>query len=91
MASSYRFVVSGQVQGVGFRYTALAMAQRLKLSGWIGNRADGAVEGVAAGAPEQLDAFRAWLTRGPPAARVASVEWTGSDEPTGVGFTIQGR
>jgi acylphosphatase len=90
MASSYRFVVSGQVQGVGFRYTAVAQARRFGLSGWIGNRADGAVEGIAGGAPEELDAFRAWLTRGPPAARVAAVEWTESDEPTGVGFTIQG-
>ena len=89
MASSYRFVVSGQVQGVGFRYTALAQAQRLGLSGWVGNRADGAVEGIAGGAPDKLDAFRAWLTRGPPAARVASVEWTASDEPAGAGFLIR--
>ena len=89
MASSYRFVVSGQVQGVGFRYTALAQAQRLGLSGWIGNRADGAVEGLAGGAPDQLDAFRAWLTRGPPAARVASVEWTETEESTEPGFRIQ--
>ena len=89
MASSYRFVVSGQVQGVGFRYTALAMAQRLGLSGWVGNRADGAVEGLAAGAAEQLDAFRAWLTRGPPAARVDQLDWTESAEPAGTGFEIR--
>ena len=89
MAASYRFVVSGQVQGVGFRYTALAQAQRLGLSGWVGNRADGAVEGLAGGAPDKLDAFRAWLTRGPPAARVASVEWTESGEPAGAGFAIR--
>jgi len=89
MAASYRFVVTGLVQGVGFRYTALAQAQRLGLSGWVGNRADGAVEGIAAGAPDKLDAFRAWLGRGPPAARVANVEWTESAEPAGPGFTIQ--
>lgn len=90
MTASYRFTVSGLVQGVGFRYSALAQARRLGLTGWIGNRADGAVEGVAGGAPEQLDAFRAWLMRGPPAARVEAVDWTESDETTGVGFDIRG-
>ena len=89
MPSSYRFTVSGLVQGVGFRYTALAQARRLGLTGWIGNRADGAVEGLAAGAPAQLDAFRAWLGRGPPAARVENVEWSESAEPAGPGFDIK--
>jgi acylphosphatase len=90
MTASYRFTVSGLVQGVGFRYSALAQARRLGLTGWIGNRADGAVEGMAGGAPEQLDAFRAWLMRGPPAARVEGVEWLESAEPAGPGFEIRG-
>ncbi len=90
MSSSYRFTVTGQVQGVGFRYTALAQARRLGLTGWVGNRADGAVEGIAAGVPEQLEVFRAWLRRGPSAARVEAVEWTESGEPPGVGFEIRG-
>jgi acylphosphatase len=89
MPSSYRFVASGLVQGVGFRYSALAQARRLGLTGWIGNRADGAVEGLAAGEAPQLDAFRAWLTRGPPAARVQGVEWVESAEPAGPGFEIR--
>lgn len=89
MASSYRFVVSGQVQGVGFRYTALAQARRLGLAGWVGNREDGAVEGVAGGADEALARFRAWLERGPPAARVEHVEWQAGDAPAGPGFEIR--
>lgn len=89
MAPSYRFTVSGQVQGVGFRYSALAQARRLGLTGWIGNRADGVVEGLASGAQDKLEQFRTWLQRGPPAARVQRVEWQASDEPAGAGFEIR--
>lgn len=74
---------------MGFRYSALAQAQRLGLSGWIGNRADGAVEGVASGAADRLDAFRAWLQHGPRMARVERVEWSESAEPSAAGFVIR--
>jgi acylphosphatase len=89
LPSSYRFTVSGQVQGVGFRYTALAQARRLGLAGWVGNRADGAVEGMASGTDEALGRFREWLQRGPPAARVERVEWQASEVPAGAGFEIR--
>ncbi len=89
MASSYRFVVSGQVQGVGFRYTAMAHARRLGLAGWVANRADGAVEGVASGADAALAQFRDWLGRGPPAARVQGVEWEAGEGPVTGGFEIR--
>jgi len=89
MPPSYRFTVSGLVQGVGYRYSAVAQARRLGLSGWIGNRADGAVEGIASGAQDQLERFRAWLQRGPPAARVEGVEWVASAESAGPGFEIE--
>jgi len=89
MASSYRFVVSGQVQGVGFRYSAMAQARRLGLAGWVANLADGAVEGVAAGADESLAQFHAWLQRGPPAARVKGVEWQAAEAPLEAGFEIR--
>lgn len=89
MASSYRFVVSGQVQGVGFRWSAVSQAQRLGLGGWIANRADGAVEGVAGGADERLEAFRAWLQQGPRGAQVERVEWTQVAEQAGSAFEIR--
>jgi acylphosphatase len=89
MASSYRFVVSGQVQGVGFRYSAMAQARRLGLTGWVANLPDGSVEGVAAGPDEALRQFRDWLRRGPPAARVKGVAWDGAVAPVENGFEIR--
>ena len=90
MPSSYRFTVTGQVQGVGFRYTALAQARRLGLAGWVRNREDGAVEGVASGDELALARLREWLQQGPPAARVERVEWAEATEAPGVeGFEIR--
>lgn len=89
MASSYRFVVSGQVQGVGFRYAAMAQARRFGLAGWVANLPDGSVEGVAAGPDAMLGQFREWLQKGPPAARVQRVEWQASEAPLEAGFEIR--
>lgn len=89
MASSYRFVVSGQVQGVGFRYSAMAQARRLGLKGWVANLSDGSVEGVAAGADQALGQFHDWLRRGPPAARVQRVDWQAAEAPVETAFEIR--
>ncbi|MGH8482425.1 MAG: acylphosphatase [Nevskiaceae bacterium] len=89
MAASYRFTVSGQVQGVGFRYSAMAQARRLGLTGWIGNRDDGGVEGLACGNDVALARLREWLQHGPPAARVERVEWLESAEMPAAGFEIR--
>lgn len=76
MQESYRFRVTGRVQGVGFRVSAQRQAQLLGLAGWVRNCGDGSVEGVASGSlPADLEAFRKWLHRGPPGARVDSVGW----------------
>lgn len=90
MPASYRFVVRGRVQGVFFRQSTAERARALGVSGWIRNRADGQVEGVAAGAAEALQQFHAWLQQGPPAARVEAVEWRAADESVGAGFGIRG-
>jgi acylphosphatase len=90
MPASYRFVVTGQVQGVFFRQSAVEQARGLALAGWVRNREDGAVEGMAAGAPEALARFHAWLQRGPPAARVENVEWAeDAGAPVSGGFVIR--
>lgn len=89
MASSYRFAVRGRVQGVGFRYAAATEAQRLGLRGWVCNREDGSVEGCACGAEAALEDLRRWLAKGPPAARVAAVEWTAAEAEAGPGFEIR--
>ncbi|MBL9079154.1 MAG: acylphosphatase [Planctomycetes bacterium] len=67
------FVVHGRVQGVGFRAAAHAEARRLGLTGFVRNRADGAVEGEAQGPADGLAAFAAWLGSGPRFARVIRV------------------
>jgi acylphosphatase len=69
-----RFVIRGLVQGVGFRHAARSEAGRLGLRGWVRNCADGSVEAVALGDDMQLDALERWAHRGPPAARVESVD-----------------
>lgn len=66
--------VSGRVQGVGFRYTCCHEARRLGLSGWVRNEPDGSVEVWAEGGAEKLDRFAQWLRRGPPGARVDSLD-----------------
>jgi acylphosphatase len=66
-----RFYVSGQVQGVGYRYFVQQVAERLGLMGYVRNLRDGRVEVYAIGTPSQIRALLADLHRGP---RHASVE-----------------
>lgn len=69
-----RFLVSGRVQGVFFRASTRAQAERLGLSGYARNLPDGRVEVLAQGAPQALAALERWLWQGPPAAEVEAVE-----------------
>lgn len=68
--------IEGKVQGVWFRASTQAEAQRLGLSGWVRNRADGRVEAVAEGPREQLQALVDWCHQGPDLARVTEVDAT---------------
>ena len=65
-----RVVISGRVQGVGFRYFTRRAAQRLDLVGWVKNLPSGEVEVRVAGAPVTLEVFRQRLRQGPPGSRV---------------------
>jgi acylphosphatase len=90
MSSSYRFVVTGRVQGVGFRAAAQGKALFLGLRGWVRNRGDGAVEGLVGGDnAAELEAFHRWLKEGPPAAEVVHLEWSATAEPAGDGFLVR--
>lgn len=71
-----RFVVTGRVQGVGFRWFVRAEARPLGITGWIRNREDGAVVGEVEGREDALDALEAVLEEGPPSAIVTNVEIT---------------
>lgn len=65
---------AGLVQGVGFRWAAVREARRLGLSGRVRNEQDGSVAAYAEGPSVAVDAFCAWLRRGPDGARVESLE-----------------
>ena len=66
-------VVSGRVQGVGFRYATLQRASSRGVAGWVRNNMDGSVEAVFEGESEQVEALVAWCHRGPAGARVDDV------------------
>ncbi|MGH6609978.1 MAG: acylphosphatase [Burkholderiaceae bacterium] len=68
------FKITGDVQGVGFRYAMTSEARRLRLAGWVRNRADGSVEAVAVGDAAALGQLEQWAQHGPPAAIVQHVE-----------------
>ncbi len=62
--------LTGRVQGVGFRYFAHRVAQRLNLGGWVRNLPNGSVEVEVEGPRAALEAFAAEMERGPSAAQV---------------------
>lgn len=74
MRAARRFLVSGRVQGVGYRMFARDAALAEGLSGLARNLEDGRVEVYVEGEAEALDRFEARLRQGPPLARVAGVE-----------------
>lgn len=73
-----RVLVSGRVQGVAFRWSALEQARRLGLDGWIRNLRDGRVEAWIEAAEDSgsLERMLGWLAEGPPLARVDDCEVT---------------
>jgi acylphosphatase len=75
-ASRLDALVSGRVQGVGYRYFVLRVAQGLGLTGWVSNLPDGRVRCVAEGSHVALEGLLAELERGPGGARVANVDAT---------------
>lgn len=68
-----RYLVSGRVQGVGYRFFARGEAMRLGLVGYAANLADGRVEVVADGEAHALEALEKALARGPRSAHVTGV------------------
>jgi acylphosphatase len=68
-----RFLVSGRVQGVGYRYFAMESAEQIGITGYAKNLADGRVEVYAIGTADQLRKFARELQRGPTFAAVGEV------------------
>ncbi|MGF1536239.1 MAG: acylphosphatase [Elainellaceae cyanobacterium] len=66
-------LISGVVQGVGYRMSTRDAAARRGLTGWVRNLPDGRVEAVFEGAPDVVEAMIRWCHQGPPAAVVNEV------------------
>lgn len=79
MRVARRFIVSGRVQGVGFRWFVQELAALEGAAGWVRNRPDGAVEALIQGDSEAVLRIERRIHRGPPSARVERVDAT--DEP----------
>ena len=79
MIVAKRFIVTGRVQGVGFRWFVNELAALEGAGGWVTNRPDGAVEALIQGEAEALARIERQIRRGPPAARVETVDVM--DEP----------
>jgi acylphosphatase len=69
-----RLMITGRVQGVGFRAFVEDEAQQRSVRGWVRNRRDGAVEAVLSGPTETVSQIIETLRRGPPAAHVRAVD-----------------
>ncbi len=72
--SRVHLIISGRVQGVGFRFFAQRRAMELGLAGWVRNRGDGTVEIMAEGERGALNKFLAAMREGPRAAFVTGVK-----------------
>ena len=66
-------IVTGRVQGVGYRFFAERAARELGVRGWVRNLSDGSVEAVAEGDEEAIGRFLARLRQGPRGSRVESL------------------
>jgi acylphosphatase len=81
MPEQLHVVVSGRVQGVGYRQSTYLEATRLGLTGWVRNLPDGRVEAVFEGAHNVQDDMLAWCRKGPTFARVTGVDAAWQDCP----------
>jgi acylphosphatase len=84
-------VVSGRVQGVGFRYYVIEKARGYGVTGYVRNLSDGRVEAVIEGPLSGVQAAGTMVKLGPPFARVIDAEelygdYTGEFEEFGVNF-----
>jgi acylphosphatase len=74
MRVARRYLISGRVQGVGFRVFAEAAAAPEGLHGWVQNLPDGRVEVAVEGEAESVERFERHIAHGPPGARVHDVQ-----------------
>lgn len=75
MPEKMRYIIRvyGRVQGVGFRYSAVRVAQSHGIKGFVKNLPDGSVLIEAEGSEKQLNTFLVWCRKGPGLSFVESV------------------
>lgn len=81
-----RLIISGRVQGVGYREWMVDQARLLGISGWVRNRVDGSVEALVAGDVASVEELSRLCRRGPRMAEVTSIEEELADPPDYPGF-----
>ncbi len=86
---SVRLVVTGRVQGVGYRIWAERTAMALGIRGWVRNRADGSVELLAIGEDDQVSRLIEACREGPRAAVVTDVVIADAEDDGSIGFSAR--
>jgi acylphosphatase len=84
-----RLVITGRVQGVGFRDWLARAARRAGVSGWVRNRADGTVEALLAGEADAVEELSRACRRGPALATVSQIDEYPAEPPERPGFQLQ--
>ena len=81
-----RLIISGRVQGVGYRQWLIDAARAHGVSGWVRNRRDGSVEALVAGDTAAVEELLRACRRGPRLASVSQIEEQLADAPEHMGF-----
>ncbi|WP_214757529.1 acylphosphatase [Exiguobacterium sp. s123] len=89
MRVAKRLIVSGRVQGVGFRYFSQVTAQRFGIKGWVRNLSDGTVELHVEGTANEVDAFQQALKDGNRFVGVERIEETEANDQEFRSFDIR--
>ena len=92
MRVARHYLISGRVQGVGYRYFARNAADREGVTGWVRNLPDGRVEALLEGDDESVTRVERARRQGPGGARVDAVTVDDCEPPSGAhhGFSIRG-
>ena len=86
---SYKFLVSGRVQGVYYRANVSKNAQEAGFNGYVRNLDDGRVEATVCCEQTKLDAFIAVLKKGSPRSYVEGIEQSEIEEIFSGGFVVR--
>ncbi len=88
MIKRVRVLISGKVQGVGFRYFTKLEAKLLGLNGWVKNLDSGKVEAVFEGDKKKVEKMLEWCEKGPPVSMVKEIKEVEDKVEGLVGFAI---